>query len=434
MLVVHQHNVVVVLAEVKIFLYIILISKAMKPLNLDNSPCSPISSNCVIWQGPDISCINLCAGDTVSDVVYKLATELCSIMDQFDLSNLDLSCLKLPPNSPADFTELIQILIDKICAGSTSVSVPAGLPESCPTSCIVSIADCFKTGTQTTMLLLDYVQMIGEKVCSLIDQIDTINNSITNLTTRVVILENKPVPEPYELPPLLVNCTLADNIIEANNSYRLDLVLAALINDGTHGYCALLGALGQPSNVFTAYNFQSTTSAGNYVPTIASSPSLFNCGTPMQTEYSSWIATPLNLSDSFINLWITVSDIRKSHKIYEVVAGTNTTVTSATTDTACGKKDTFTVNAKKTTVIAGTNVTVTSSVDPMDPLNTNYTVNATPTPGLSGRGIAVFKQTATPTQTDFNTQYANQQGFTVNFIPGNNQIKPGDIWMDPCTP
>ena len=47
----------------------------MKPLNLDNKPCSPISSNCVIWQGPDIPCIKLCTGDTVSDVVAKLATD-----------------------------------------------------------------------------------------------------------------------------------------------------------------------------------------------------------------------------------------------------------------------------------------------------------------------------------------------------------------------
>jgi hypothetical protein len=357
----------------------------MKPLNLDNSPCSPISSNCVIWQGPDISCINLCAGDSVSDVVYKLATELCTIMDQLDLTNLDLSCLKLAPNSPADFSELMQILIDRICAGGTGSTGPAAITDPCPTNCIVPIADCFKTSaTQTTMLLLDYVQMIGEKVCSIVDQIDEINNTITNIDNRVTILENKPVPEPYELPPLLVDCTLADDSIEANNSYRLDLVLAALVNDNTHGYCALLSSLGQPGDVFTAYNFQSTTSAGNYVPTIASSPSLFNCGTPMQTEYTSWIATPQNLSDSFINLWITVSDIRKAHKTYDVVAGTNTTVTSATAATACGNKDTFTVNAQKAIVTQGTNTTVTSATVGLE---TTYTVAAKGVTGLATSSI-----------------------------------------------
>jgi hypothetical protein len=44
----------------------------MKPLNLDNSPWNPISSHCVIWQGPDLACIKLCKGDTVSDVLAIL--------------------------------------------------------------------------------------------------------------------------------------------------------------------------------------------------------------------------------------------------------------------------------------------------------------------------------------------------------------------------
>ena len=45
----------------------------------DSNGCNNISSNCVIWQGPDISCINLCNGDTVSDVVAALAEKLCEL-------------------------------------------------------------------------------------------------------------------------------------------------------------------------------------------------------------------------------------------------------------------------------------------------------------------------------------------------------------------
>jgi len=88
----------------------------MKPLNLDKSPCSPVSSNCVIWNGSDIECIGLCKGDTVTQVIYKLAEELCSLIDMFNLSNYDISCLELPcpPNS---FEELINALIQAICEG-----------------------------------------------------------------------------------------------------------------------------------------------------------------------------------------------------------------------------------------------------------------------------------------------------------------------------
>ena len=95
----------------------------MKPLNYDNSPCSPISSNCVIWQGPDIPCIKLCAGDTISDVIFKLATELCAVLDTLNVTNYDLSCFNLTACGPNDFQALIQFLIEQICALQNEVTI-----------------------------------------------------------------------------------------------------------------------------------------------------------------------------------------------------------------------------------------------------------------------------------------------------------------------
>ena len=48
--------------------------------SISTNGCDNISSNCVIWQGPDIACINLCSGDSVSEVVSKLATEVCTLI------------------------------------------------------------------------------------------------------------------------------------------------------------------------------------------------------------------------------------------------------------------------------------------------------------------------------------------------------------------
>jgi hypothetical protein len=53
-------------------------------------------------------------------------------------------------------------------------------------------------------------------------------------------------------------------------------------------------------------------------------------------------------------------------------------------------------------------------------------------PGFSGRGVAVFVQNTEPNQTDFNNQYGLIEGFGQNGIPGSNQIKPGDIWIENC--
>jgi len=101
----------------------------MKPLNLDKGTCNPISSNCVIWGGPDIECIDLCKGDTITDVVYKLALELCIIMDTLNVSNYDLECLDLSC-VPQDFAELIQAIISKLCEpgpeGPQGVQGPIG--------------------------------------------------------------------------------------------------------------------------------------------------------------------------------------------------------------------------------------------------------------------------------------------------------------------
>jgi hypothetical protein len=80
--------------------------------------CTPTSSNCIIWQGPDIPCIGLCEGDTITDIIYKLATEFCELLDQLNVNNFDISCIISPDgsdNSPLNIEELLVLMIAKIC-------------------------------------------------------------------------------------------------------------------------------------------------------------------------------------------------------------------------------------------------------------------------------------------------------------------------------
>lgn len=301
----------------------------MKPLNLDNRPCSPISSNCVIWQGPDIPCIKLCSGDTVSDVVAALGTELCTILDQLNVSTYDLSCLNLTGCAPADFHGLIQLLITKICESNgvtvdnKSVTPSGGCPD-----CVVTVAPCFVQGSQTTMQLVDYVQLIANKVCSILDQITVINNQITNLDNRVTVLENA-VPPTFTLPSITVDCTLADSIIVGGNTYPIDQVLDALVNDDVHGYCALLSATGQPADILSAVARQCIDS---------SDMSLAHPGQNMGTAYfGSWVNSPYTLADAITNLWLSVCDmynyLQTGLTSVEVAAGTWIDVTSSTVGT-----------------------------------------------------------------------------------------------------
>jgi hypothetical protein len=275
----------------------------MKPLNLDNSPCSPISSNCVIWQGPDIPCIKLCRGDSISDVIHKLATELCNIMDLLDVNGYDLSCFDLVGCKPTNIQELIQFLIEKICAIE---AVDAGIiaendleKRSTSANTLVTVAPCFVVGTTTVMTVTEYATAMGTAICGLIDQITLINLQLDTLNIRVTTLEDA-IPPSFTVPSIIVDCTLSPSVI-AGNSYTIDIVLDALVNDNTYGYCVLLSSTGLPADIVSAVLSQCIAN---------SSVTLTNPPVPFATQYlGSWINTPATVADAITNLWITVCDI-----------------------------------------------------------------------------------------------------------------------------
>jgi hypothetical protein len=297
----------------------------MKPLNLDNRPCSPISSNCVIWQGPDIPCIKLCAGDTISDVVYKLATELCTIMDTLKITNYDLSCFNLTACPPENFQELIQFLINRICELDGTPTDTTRTTSTCP-DCVVNVASCFVQGTQTTMQLVDYVRMIGEKICSIVSQITELQNQIDSLDIRVTALEDA-VPPTYTLPSISTNCLQA-NMTGNPVSATIDLVLNALLNNPTNGYCALLDSTGSPAEISAAVLSQCITDLDQplaALPTVTTF-SAYYAGTWVQSGDLNTAADAIN------NLWIALCDMRTyvtnlSQPVVE--GGEGITVTSA---------------------------------------------------------------------------------------------------------
>jgi hypothetical protein len=313
----------------------------MKPLNLDNKPCSPISSNCVVWQGPTLDCIDLCTGDTISDVVAKLAEELCTILDQTNVSNYDLSCLGITSCGPVDFKALIQLLIEKICELQGVTPTETTSSSTCP-DCVVTVASCFQVDGATTMQLLDYVQMIANKVCALIDQIGELQTQISNLDVRVTALENKTDPT-FTLPSILVNCTLDDGVIVAGNAYSIDEVLNALVNDDVYGYCALLGATGLPSELLSAVATQC----------VAGADITLDGGVPFST-LGGWAGdSPSSIAGAITNLWLVVCDtynyLNKLSFPESIVTSTDNTVTVA--DTTVGTVTTYDLSVPQLPVI-----------------------------------------------------------------------------------
>lgn len=173
--------------------------------NTNKENCSPISSNCVIWQGPNISCIGLCNGDSVSDVVYKTATLVCELQTTLDLSDLDLKCLVdnclTCPDPEKTLGIVLQLLINKVC---TLQEIIDSIGGGNSTEVEVRLAQCFiadftdSNGDVTNPVpVSQYVQKIAQKICDILSRLDSIDlttagldHDIQALTGRVVTLEN----------------------------------------------------------------------------------------------------------------------------------------------------------------------------------------------------------------------------------------------------
>jgi hypothetical protein len=160
----------------------------MKPVNKKTLPCSPTSSNCVIWQGDDIPCLKICKGDTVSDVVFQIGCLLCNLKDELDPDTYNLTCLEIATcDVPHTFKDFIQLIIDRICNIEATCCTETE-NESSNTETIV-VAACFTNGG-AVQTLKNYLTAIGEKVC---EQEVTIQNqqiAIQQLLARVTVLES----------------------------------------------------------------------------------------------------------------------------------------------------------------------------------------------------------------------------------------------------
>lgn len=334
----------------------------MKPLNFDNSPCSPTSSNCVIWGGPDLACINVCKGDSVTDVVAKLATELCTLLDTFNISAYDISCFNLVNCAPQTFTDLINFLIVKICelenvapsdgGGGTNPST------GCPTECIITVAPCFVVGSATTMTLTEYAIAIGEKVCAIININAIQQAAIDDLEIRVQELETASGPV---IPVLEVTLTeTLPSVPPLSGTQPVETVVQAYINDIWFDFVATTGDSGDLAGAVS-----NQTVAGTDMSKV-------NPLAQMSVQYSSIWSSQIpsaTVAGTINNIWACIEDLRNAPSV-RTVTGLNTDnsdpanpIVKISVDgtgiTGDGTPASPLVNAGVTKITAGTNVTLT---------------------------------------------------------------------------
>jgi len=264
--------------------------------NTADQGCSPVSSNCVIWQGPNLSCINLCKGDTVSDVVYKIATEVCALSGNLGLSDLDLSQLVQVCTTTAEpaktLAAVLDLLIDKVVclADLVDAIVPGGATYTEPTLNLPACLQYTNGQGQTVTQLIhnQYSLTLATKLCEIKATVDTHTSQISSVSARVTVLE---AATATSLPTLAVQC-LNGSATPLDLDDALDVVADEL--------CALKGVLGTNTAI--------TSAAAKQCTQLSTVNALGQIG--VMSSISGWKTTVTTLSDSINNLWLTVCDMR----------------------------------------------------------------------------------------------------------------------------
>jgi len=272
--------------------------------NRDN--CPKISTSCVIWQGPDIPCIHLCAGDSIDEVVFKLATLLCDVTENIlDVTTLEFSCLvNTGEENPGTLLETLQAIITKVCSINTTGSGGGtGRPgEVISSDPIVNLPSCLyftQDGDVVTALpITEYAAYLASIICTIITDISSINSTISNLTTRIISLENTVA----NLSSYTYEIYVTSQCASAPTSGTTLLIQDAFTNLES-SFCNLINTTGITTLLISAINMQ--------CPSLGTALQLNNPASTMNA-LSGWVNTPTTVADSITNLWLTMCDMRNS--------------------------------------------------------------------------------------------------------------------------
>ena len=181
----------------------------MIPNKKNTNGCNPLSSNCVVWQGPDLDCIDVCQGDTISDIVAKIAEEICDTANtaargriaDSEINGIVQKCITVSQGRSAEnLQELLQFIIDKICETDDALSRTAAAdPKGFATAYSMPLPEAAQFDQGSTRIkkqvLYDevtdtgWVITIGNYMAGLQDSVTSIQRTLENHEERIANLE-----------------------------------------------------------------------------------------------------------------------------------------------------------------------------------------------------------------------------------------------------
>ena len=176
------------------------------PTPKSNQSSPIISSEFVIWEGPNIPCLDLCTGEKVSSVIAKIGTKLCTLItDIEELKTLDYACmiekfdytgeLLIPDNF--SFKLLFELLLENDCKleyliskiPTTNTTTAINLNElklNCITNEILNLCGQIPENLD----VLKVTQAIINVLCGIQDDVADILIRLITIETRLDSLGN----------------------------------------------------------------------------------------------------------------------------------------------------------------------------------------------------------------------------------------------------
>jgi hypothetical protein len=230
--------------------------------------------------------MNICTGDTVSDVVYKAGVLICELKDTLNLEDIDLKCLVdaciACPKPVQTLQNIIQLLVDKVCTLEDLIENLDGGPSVNQEVFNVNLR-CLAVIDGSGNVLNDdnndeIIQSIIDQVCTNKTDIALIKTQVEDIDDRLTDLEDVPPPV-LEIPDVNGAC------------YGNNTPITEVVEDMSSEFCDYKEALGTITQMTQAISQQCTNLQATYGAT------------------TGFTATPTSLSQGVRNLWIVLCDV-----------------------------------------------------------------------------------------------------------------------------
>jgi len=301
----------------------------MKPVssNVNNYPskkgCTPVNASCIVWEGPNIPCIDLCKGDTIDKVVYDLAKILCDVTDNLlDVTSLDFECLLENGGcEPKTILETLQLLISKACKQDEAIVQDIYQEPVLPLpSCLYYTNG--EGDDVTELVLSEYVTYLADKICEILLSIASINVAITNINERIDELEIL-IGESIRPGSLTIN-VVSRCLSAPSPGTTLNIATAfGNLEQALCDYIAVVGELSEWQAMLSKICIDSTTP----LPCDISGATTYG-------DLANWINNPTTAAGAVNNLWVAlcamntcISEITNPTLTCGIISPSNVTVT-----------------------------------------------------------------------------------------------------------